>query len=114
MSEEETEVNRSLSNLSIKSDIKDDPTEDQKDTSQDLSLSDTIQKPTSKHTSSNIDCDQLIHDQEENNLSLAEIAEMIQNNQPIPGVINLDVKVTNENPTPSTMVRKLKPWESIK
>lgn len=51
---------------------------------------------------------------ETNNFSLASIAEMIKNNQSIPGVVSIDVQPTNLSPTASLMVRKLKPWESIK
>ncbi|XP_035829291.1 uncharacterized protein LOC101848486 [Aplysia californica] len=49
--------------------------------------------------------------EEQKELSLAELAEMIQNNVPIPGVVAVDVQPTNSEPTPSVMARKLKPWE---
>ena len=48
---------------------------------------------------------------EQKELSLVEIAELIQNNQPIPGVIPIDVQPTNSEPTPSVLTRRLKPWE---
>ena len=44
-------------------------------------------------------------------LSLAELAELIQNQQPIPGLIKLDVQPTNASPTPTALVRKPKPWQ---
>lgn len=46
-------------------------------------------------------------------LSLAEIAELIQNQQPIPGLVKLDVQPTNSRPTPSALVKRPKPWQRI-
>ena len=45
-------------------------------------------------------------------LSLAEIAELIQNQQPIPGLLQLDVQPTNSSPTPSALERRPKPWQT--
>ncbi|GFR64997.1 hypothetical protein ElyMa_000193800, partial [Elysia marginata] len=45
-------------------------------------------------------------------LSLAEIAEFIQNQQPIPGLIKLDVQPTYSSPTPSALTRRPKPWHT--
>ncbi|CAG5131000.1 unnamed protein product [Candidula unifasciata] len=49
---------------------------------------------------------------EEKELSLAEVAELIQNNHPIPGIVSVDVEPSNAEPTPSKLTRKLKPWET--
>ncbi|BFZ16580.1 hypothetical protein BsWGS_19619 [Bradybaena similaris] len=47
-----------------------------------------------------------------NDLSLAEVAELIQNNQPIPGAVSVHVEPSNAEPTPSKLMRKMKPWET--
>ncbi|CAL1539794.1 unnamed protein product [Lymnaea stagnalis] len=45
-------------------------------------------------------------------LSLAELAELLQSNKPIPRLRALNVQPSNAEPTPSTLSRRLKPWES--
>ncbi|RUS75080.1 hypothetical protein EGW08_017157 [Elysia chlorotica] len=45
-------------------------------------------------------------------LSLAELAELIKNQQPIPGLLKLDVQPTNSSPTPTALARKPKPWQT--
>jgi len=66
------------------------------------------------------DCNTQIQDNSENDcssineereLSLADIAELVQNNLPVPGIVNIEVEPTNTDPTPSTMSRKAKPWD---
>ncbi|KAK7488523.1 hypothetical protein BaRGS_00020308 [Batillaria attramentaria] len=46
-----------------------------------------------------------------NDLSFAEIAELIQEEKPIPGLVQMDVVATNLPPTPSSIPRAKKPWE---
>ncbi|KAG8002474.1 hypothetical protein GBF38_014901 [Nibea albiflora] len=47
-------------------------------------------------------------------LSFAEVMRLVQEGKEVPGVKKLDVKPTNQNPTPSAMERRLKPWEISK
>ncbi|CAK6963827.1 uncharacterized protein C6orf226 homolog [Scomber scombrus] len=44
-------------------------------------------------------------------LSFAEVMRLIQEGKEVPGVKNLDIRPTNESPTPPQMERILKPWE---
>lgn len=44
-------------------------------------------------------------------LSFAEVFQMIQAGEEIPGLQKLDIKPCNQLPTSSQMTRKLKPWE---
>lgn len=44
-------------------------------------------------------------------LSFAEVMRLVQEGKEVPGVTKVDVKPTNDDPTPSTMERRLKPWE---
>ncbi|XP_017577920.1 uncharacterized protein LOC108442406 [Pygocentrus nattereri] len=44
-------------------------------------------------------------------LSFAEVFRMIQAGEEIPGLQKLDIKPSNQQPTVSQMLRKLKPWE---
>uniref|UniRef100_A0A3Q3MFM3 Peroxisomal membrane protein PEX14-like KPWE domain-containing protein n=1 Tax=Labrus bergylta TaxID=56723 RepID=A0A3Q3MFM3_9LABR len=44
-------------------------------------------------------------------LSFAEVMKLVQEGKEVPGVKQLDVKPTNQSPTPSHMDRILKPWE---
>lgn len=44
-------------------------------------------------------------------LSFAEVMRLIQEGKEVPGVRKLDIKPTNESPTPPQMERILKPWE---
>ncbi|KAM6982081.1 uncharacterized protein LKV04_012775 [Tautogolabrus adspersus] len=46
-------------------------------------------------------------------LSFAEVMKLVQEGKEVPGVKTLDVKPTNQSPTPSHMDRILKPWESV-
>ncbi|KAK0069707.1 hypothetical protein Bpfe_000884 [Biomphalaria pfeifferi] len=48
---------------------------------------------------------------EECQLSFSQVADLILNNQVIPGVKNVNVQPTNGTPTPSLMNRRPKPWE---
>ncbi|GFO37127.1 hypothetical protein PoB_006363200 [Plakobranchus ocellatus] len=48
----------------------------------------------------------------QSSLSLAEIAELISNQRPIPGLVKLDVHPTNADPTPSALARRPKPWQA--
>lgn len=44
-------------------------------------------------------------------LSFAEVMQLVQEGKEVPGVRKLDVKPTNQSPTPSQMERMRKPWE---
>lgn len=44
-------------------------------------------------------------------LSFAEVMQLVQEGKEVPGVRELDVKPTNQSPTPSQMERMRKPWE---
>lgn len=44
-------------------------------------------------------------------LSFAEVMRLVQEGKEVPGVKKLDIKPTNQSPTPSQMERILKPWE---
>ena len=44
-------------------------------------------------------------------LSFAEVMKLVQEGKEVPGAKKLDVKPTNQSPTPSQMERRLKPWE---
>uniref|UniRef100_A0A3B4XL31 Peroxisomal membrane protein PEX14-like KPWE domain-containing protein n=1 Tax=Seriola lalandi dorsalis TaxID=1841481 RepID=A0A3B4XL31_SERLL len=44
-------------------------------------------------------------------LSFAEVMRLIQEGREVPGTIKLDIKPSNQSPTPSQMERVLKPWE---
>lgn len=44
-------------------------------------------------------------------LSFAEVMQLVQEGKEVPGTKKLDVKPTNQSPTPSQMERRLKPWE---
>lgn len=45
-------------------------------------------------------------------LSFAEVMRLVQEGKEVPGVKQLDVKASNQSPTPSRMERVLKPWET--
>lgn len=44
-------------------------------------------------------------------LSFAEVMRLVQEGKEVPGAIKLDIKPSNQNPTPSQMERIPKPWE---
>uniref|UniRef100_A0A671VJD3 Peroxisomal membrane protein PEX14-like KPWE domain-containing protein n=1 Tax=Sparus aurata TaxID=8175 RepID=A0A671VJD3_SPAAU len=44
-------------------------------------------------------------------LSFAEVMRLVQEGKEVPGVKKLDIKPTNQSPTPSQMERRSKPWE---
>lgn len=44
-------------------------------------------------------------------LSFAEVMQLVQEGKEVPGVAKMDVKPTNQSPTPSKMERMRKPWE---
>ncbi|CAJ1084630.1 uncharacterized protein C6orf226 homolog [Xyrichtys novacula] len=44
-------------------------------------------------------------------LSFAEVMKLVQEGKEVPGAKKLDIKPTNQSPTPSQMDRVLKPWE---
>ncbi|XP_076597672.1 uncharacterized protein LOC143327291 [Chaetodon auriga] len=44
-------------------------------------------------------------------LSFAEVMRLVQEGKEVPGVTKVDIKPTNQSPTPSQMERILKPWE---
>lgn len=44
-------------------------------------------------------------------LSFAEVMQLVQEGKEVPGVTKMDVKPTNQSPTPSQMERMRKPWE---
>lgn len=44
-------------------------------------------------------------------LSFAEVMQLVQEGKEVPGTKKLDVKPTNQSPSPSQMERRLKPWE---
>ncbi|XP_076102570.1 uncharacterized protein LOC143071844 [Mytilus galloprovincialis] len=44
-------------------------------------------------------------------LSLADVAEFIEKGLPLPGIKDLDIKPLEIDPHPSSLQRKLKPWE---
>lgn len=45
-------------------------------------------------------------------LSFAEVMRLVQEGKEVPGVKRLEVKASNQSPTPSRMERVLKPWET--
>lgn len=45
-------------------------------------------------------------------LSFAEVMQLVQEGKEVPGVTKVDIEPSNQNPTPSTMERMLKPWET--
>lgn len=45
-------------------------------------------------------------------LSFAEVMELVREGREVPGAIKLDIKPSNQSPTPSQMERILKPWEA--
>ncbi|KAK7100997.1 hypothetical protein V1264_023851 [Littorina saxatilis] len=51
-----------------------------------------------------------VSDQNEE-LSFADIVELVQSGKPIPGLAQVEVVPTNEAPTPSLIPRTKKPWE---
>ncbi|XP_078111749.1 uncharacterized protein LOC144521208 [Sander vitreus] len=44
-------------------------------------------------------------------LSFAEVMRLVQEGKEVPGATKVDIKATNDSPTPSQMQRRLKPWE---
>ena len=44
-------------------------------------------------------------------LSFTEVMQLVQEGKEVPGVTEMDVKPTNQSPTPSQMERMRKPWE---
>nr|XP_026187810.1 uncharacterized protein C6orf226 homolog [Mastacembelus armatus] len=44
-------------------------------------------------------------------LSFAEVMRLVQEGREVPGAIKLDIKPSNQSPTPSQMERIPKPWE---
>lgn len=46
-------------------------------------------------------------------LSFAEVMQLVQEGQEVPGLTKMDVKPTNQSPTPSQMERMRKPWETL-
>lgn len=44
-------------------------------------------------------------------LSFAEVMKLVQEGKEVPGAKKLDIKPTNQSPTPAQMDRLLKPWE---
>nr|XP_029362507.1 uncharacterized protein C6orf226 homolog [Echeneis naucrates] len=45
-------------------------------------------------------------------LSFSEVMQLIQEGKEVPGTVKLDIRPSNQNPTPSQMDRVLKPWET--
>eukprot|EP00066_Takifugu_rubripes_P011790 XP_011601056.1 PREDICTED: uncharacterized protein C6orf226 homolog [Takifugu rubripes] len=45
-------------------------------------------------------------------LSFAEVMQLVQEGKEVPGVRKLEVKPSNQSPTPSQMERLQKPWET--
>lgn len=45
-------------------------------------------------------------------LSFAEVMRLVQEGKEVPGATKLNIKPTNQSPTPSQMGRRLKPWET--
>ncbi|KAF3697205.1 putative protein C6orf226 -like protein [Channa argus] len=45
-------------------------------------------------------------------LSFVEVMRLVQEGKEVPGAIKLDIKPSNQSPTPSQMERMLKPWET--
>nr|XP_030279459.1 uncharacterized protein C6orf226 homolog [Sparus aurata] len=70
-------------------------------------------------TCSDSDCDNIKNNQtaetsaqtEATQLSFAEVMRLVQEGKEVPGVKKLDIKPTNQSPTPSQMERRSKPWE---
>lgn len=44
-------------------------------------------------------------------LSFAEVMRLVEAGEEIPGLSKIYIKPSNESPTPSQLVRRLKPWE---
>ena len=70
-------------------------------------------------TCSGSDCDNIKNNQtaetsaqtEATQLSFTEVMRLVQEGKEVPGVKKLDIKPTNQSPTPSQMERRSKPWE---
>lgn len=45
-------------------------------------------------------------------LSFAEVMQLVQEGKEVPGVKRLDIRPSNQNPTPSQMQQVLKPWNT--
>ncbi|XP_013878145.1 uncharacterized protein LOC106527709 [Austrofundulus limnaeus] len=45
-------------------------------------------------------------------LSFAEVLQLVQEGKEVPGVTKLDIKPSNQSPTPSQMQQVRKPWET--
>ncbi|XP_037539748.1 uncharacterized protein C6orf226 homolog [Nematolebias whitei] len=45
-------------------------------------------------------------------LSFAEVMQLVQEGKEVPGVKRLDIKPSNQSPTPSQMKQVLKPWNT--
>nr|XP_019951473.1 PREDICTED: uncharacterized protein C6orf226 homolog [Paralichthys olivaceus] len=45
-------------------------------------------------------------------LSFAEVMRLVQEGKEVPGAKNLDIKPSNQSPSPSQMERRRKPWET--
>lgn len=56
--------------------------------------------------------DEQVAEVETTQLSFAEVMRLVQEGKEVPGVKRLEVKASNQSPTPSRMERVLKPWES--
>uniref|UniRef100_A0A3Q1JUH2 Peroxisomal membrane protein PEX14-like KPWE domain-containing protein n=1 Tax=Anabas testudineus TaxID=64144 RepID=A0A3Q1JUH2_ANATE len=46
-------------------------------------------------------------------LSFAEVMQLVQAGKEVPGAIKLDIKPSNQSPTPSRRERIMKPWETM-
>ncbi|KAI3357477.1 hypothetical protein L3Q82_015892 [Scortum barcoo] len=66
---------------------------------------------TDQRTLSDSDASENQTETEETQLSFAEVMRLVQEGKEVPGATTVDVRPTNQNPTPSQMERILKPWE---
>lgn len=57
-------------------------------------------------------CEKQTAEAETTQLSFAEVMRLVQEGKEVPGVKRLEVKASNQSPTPSRMERVLKPWET--
>ncbi|KAM3617382.1 uncharacterized protein V6R79_005468 [Siganus canaliculatus] len=69
-------------------------------------LSDSVSATQTTETS-----EQPETNQQQQQLSFAEVMRLVQEGKEVPGVEKLDIKPSNQSPTPSQMQRLLKPWE---
>ena len=113
-SDDTDEVRAEMANCTLaeqdttNSDIPEAMAADLKDTAAGKAHTDDKSPDESTATS---DSNHTPEDAEESTLSFAEIMEYIEAGKPVPGLKQVDVDATNEQPTESVLAKKKKPWE---